>query len=39
MFGLLLTVNSATDLIGGMLQHVIDLLMSLGGLLNGWTVR
>lgn len=39
VFGLLLTVNSAADFIGGMLQHVIDLLMSLGGLLNGWTVR
>lgn len=39
MFGLLMTAHSATDLIGGRLQHVIDLLMSLGGLLNGWTVR
>ncbi len=39
MLALILTVNSATDLIGGMLQHVIDVLMSLGGLLNGWTVR
>jgi hypothetical protein len=39
VLGLLLTVNSAADFIGGMLQNVIDLLMSLGGLLTGWTVR
>lgn len=39
MLGLLVTVNSATDLIAGLLQHIIDLLLSLGGLLNGWTVR
>ena len=39
VLGLLMTVNSATAFIGDMLQHVIDLLMSLRGLLDGWTVR
>jgi hypothetical protein len=39
VLGLLMTVNSATAFIGDMLQHFIDLLMSLRGLLDGWTVR